>query len=647
MTRQYLLEQIDDAAVVQYYADGFEALPLDQKILIWHLYQAAIAGRDIYYDQRYRHALEMREVIEEILTHAGGIAAGVVAEIRRYAKLFWINSGPHNNLTARKFVLKCSPGELLEAARAAARNGATFPGRPGEAIEALIARLEGPFFDPRVDAMITNKAPGAGRDILAESANNLYEGVTMADIEAHTHEERYGLNSRLVKREGRLEEEVWRVGGRYGDRISAIVGHLRDARPHAAPPMQRALSALIRFYETGEDADRAAYDVAWVEDKDSAVDTINGFIENYLDARSVKGAWEALVCYVNHEKTKGLNRLAEAAPWFEARMPWDPKWRREDVVGVTARAIDVVVETGEAGPITAVGINLPNDQRIRERYGSKSVSLANINEAYDKSQPPAYRREFCWSEEEVARAERWGAEASEVTTGIHEVLGHGSGRVASHLAGQPQLFLKEHYSALEEARADLVALYFMPEPKVAEVGLLPAARQMEIVQAEYEAYARNALVQLRRVREGTTIEEDHMRNRQMIVHWLLANTRAIEVRRREGKTWYVVVDTGAFREGAGRLLGEVQRIKSEGDYAAAAALFDRHGVHFEPALRDEVVARVDRLNLPSYTGFVQPRLEAVTDAAGRIVEVRLSYPMDLERQMLEYSGKLAEAEATR
>jgi dipeptidyl-peptidase-3 len=411
--------------------------------------------------------------------------------------------------------------------------------------------------------------------------------------------------------------------------------------------MRRALEALIRFYETGEDADRVTYDIAWVQDQDSAIDTINGFIENYLDARGVKGAWEALVYYVNPQKTASLARLAEAAAWFEVRMPWDPKWRRTEVTGVTARAIDVIVETGEAGPLTAIGINLPNDQRIRETYGSKSVSLANINEAYEAAQLPAYRQEFCWSEDEIARAERWGAVSSEATTAIHEVLGHGSGRVADHLNGQPQLALKEHYSAVEEARADLVALYFLPEPKIGEIGLVPAEQQPEVVVAEYEAYARNALVQLRRMREGTTIEEDHMRNRQMIVHWLMAYTKAIEVRRRDGRTFYVMVDPQAFREGCGRLLAEVQRIKSEGDHAAAGALFETYGIHFDPALRDEIVARVDRLRLPSYTAFVQPRLTAVRDAAGLIVDVVMSYPCDLEQQMLEYSGKRAVAAATR
>ena len=634
---QYLLEQVDDAAIVQYYAHDFGSLSRDEKVLAWHLYQAALAGRDIYYDQRYRHALEMRDVLEEIVTHADGLAPGVLADIRRYLKLFWINSGPHNNLTARKFVLRCSADDLRAAAEAAARNGAQFPLGPGESLAGLLARLHGPFFDPAVDALVTSKSPGEGRDILTASANNLYDGVTMADIASF--DERHGLNSRLVKRDGQLVEEVYRVGGRYGDRIAAIVGHLRQAAALAPAATKRALEALIRFYETGADADRVAYDVAWVEDQDATVDTINGFIENYLDPRGVKGAWEGLVFFVNHTKTEGLRKLAEAAAWFEARMPWDPRWRRTDVVGVTARAIDVVVETGEAGPITAIGINLPNDQRIRERHGSKSVSLANINEAYDKSQPPAYRREFCWSAEEVARAETWGAIASEVTTAIHEVLGHGSGRVAEHLAGQPQLALKEQYSALEETRADLVALYFVPEPRIAECGLLPAADQPEIVRAEYEAYARNALVQLRRIREGTTIEEDHMRNRQAIVHWLMAHTAAIERRQRDGKTYYVVVDLDAFHEGVGRLLAEVQRIKSEGDYAAARDLFETYGAHFDPALRDEIVSRVDRLNLPSYTGFVQPRLEAIRDASGEIVDVEIAYPQDLERQMLEYSGK--------
>jgi len=646
MDRPYLLEQVDDAAVVQYYADGFDKLPLDLRIFAWHLYQAAIAGRDIFYDQKYRHAVEMREILEEVLTHPDGIDADTLAEIRRYTKLFWIHSGPHNSTTSRKFVLKCAPAAFQAAVETAAANGARFPLEPGESLGAMLTRLGPAFFDASVDSHVTNKTPDGGRDILAASANNLYDGVTMADLAAFR--EKYGLNSRLVKRAGTLTEEVYRVGGRYGGHLARIVDHLRAALEHAPAATRRALESLIRFYETGDDAHRVEYDIAFVQDEHAPVDTINGFIENYLDARGVKGAWEGIVFYVNHAKTESLRRLADAAAWFEARMPWDPQWRRTDVKGVTARAIDVIVETGEAGPMTAIGINLPNDQRIREEYGSKSVSLANITEAYEKAQLPAFRREFCWSEDEVARAEKWGAIASDATTAIHEVLGHGSGRVADHLEGQPQLALKEQYSAIEEARADLVALYFLPEPKIGEIDLVPAADQPEVVVAEYEAYARNALVQLRRIREGTTIEEDHMRNRQLIVYWLMAHTNAIEVRKRDGKTFYVMVDPQAFRDGCGRLLAEVQRIKSEGDYEAARSLFETYGVHFDGALRDEIVARVDLLKLPSYTGFVQPRLEAVRDESGRVADVRISYPRSLEQQMLEYSGKVTvEAAAAR
>jgi dipeptidyl-peptidase-3 len=429
------------------------------------------------------------------------------------------------------------------------------------------------------------------------------------------------------------------VGGRYDREIRAIIAHLEEAIPYATPSMAAALRALIRFYTTGEAADRAAYDVAWVEDKDSPVDTINGFVEVYMDARGMKGAWEALVFYVNPQKTAGIRKLAADAQWFEDRMPWAPQYRKQGVLGITANAIDVVVEAGESAPITPVGINLPNDQEIRETFGSKSVSLANVNEAYDKSTSAEFRREFAWSPEEAARAEKWISLAGELTTDLHEVIGHGSGKIAEHLKGSPQSALKEQYSAVEEARADLVALYFLPSPRLVELGLLAEADQPEIVQAEYEGYARNALVQLRRVREGTQIEEDHMRNRQMIVRWILANSSAIEQRRRDGKTYYVVVDTLAFQESVGRLLAEVQRIKAEGDYPAARMLFETYGIHFEAALRDEVVARVDHLNMPSYTGFVQPKLQPITGPGGTITDVTISYPMDLKTQMLEYSGR--------
>jgi dipeptidyl-peptidase-3 len=635
--RTYLLERVDDASVVQLYADGFDALPLREKTLIWHLSQAAIAGRDIFIDQKHRDALEMRGVIDQIMAHPQGVDAAAMTAISRYAKLFWLNNGPYNNLTARKFVLVLQPPALAAAARAAEQAGARFELRPGESLDAKLARLQPMFLDPAVDPIVTSKTPTGGKDILEASANNLYSNVKMADLEGFI--EKHGLNSRLVKRaDGTLVEEVYKIDGRYGAQIAEVVRLLEAAIPFASEPSANALRALIQFYRTGDEADRARYDIAWVQDKDSPVDTINGFIEVYLDPRGIKGGWEALVFYVNREKTARIRKLADNAQWFEDHMPWDPAYRKPNVTGIVANAIDVVIETGDAGPVTPVGINLPNDQAIRERYGSKSVALSNVREASERSTPGSMRSEFTWAQDESDRGERFGAFAAELHTDMHEVIGHASGRMAGSLKSTPQQALKEYFSALEEGRADLVGLYFLPDAKLVELGILSAADQDAIVRAQYESYTRNALVQLRRVREGTQIEEDHMRNRQLIVRWLMANTKAIEQRTRDGKSYLVMTDASAFREGSGRLLAELQRIKAEGDYAAAKALFERYGVHFDPKLRDEVVRRVDALNLPSYGGFVQPRLTPVTDASGRITDVKISYPMDLTAQMLEYSG---------
>ncbi len=634
-TRRYLLEQIEEAAVVQLYADGFERLPLQEKTLVYHLYRAALAGRDIYYDQRHRHNLGIRHLLEQVLRYSKGVPSATLAELTRYTKLFWLNTGPYNNLTARKFLLGLDRQRLIEAMEVAAINGADFQ-LAGETIAARVERYARMLFDPDFEPMVTCKTPGDGIDILSASANNLYDGVTMADLDGF--EEKNQLNARLAKRDGTLVEEVYKVGGLYDRELSEIVRHLRNAIPLAPEPFAKALSGLVTWYETGLDSDREAFDIAWVQNRDSAVDTMNGFIEVYMDARGMKGAWEGIVYYTNHEKTAKIRTLAEHAQWFEDHMPIDPKYRKPIVQGVSAQAIEVVVEAGDSGPITPIGVNLPNDQRIREQYGSKSVSLSNVLDAYEQSMPDAFRHEFAWDDAEVERAKRWGGFAGELTTEIHEVLGHGSGRMAEHIAVTPQDLLKEQYSALEETRADLVALWFVADPYLAQIGLVPSDEQRAVVQTEYEAYARNALTQLRRVRVGAQLEEDHMRNRQAIVHWLLANTKAIDVRRRDDKTYFVVVDTDAFHDGVGVLLAEVQRIKSEGDYAAAKELFETYGVHFDPDMRDEIVARVDHLKLPSYTGFVMPKLEAVTDASGSITDVKISYPCDLTTQMLEYSA---------
>jgi len=620
--RKYLLERVADASVVQLYADGFSSLPLKQKALIWHLYQAAIAGRDIFIDQKHKDSLEMRGIIERIVASPQGVDAATLAEVQRYTKLFWLNNGPYNNLTARKFVLTCTPDAFAAAAKTAGADAAA------------IARLQPMFFDPSVDPIVTNKSPGAGKDILRSSANNLYSGVAMADLQGF--EEKYGLNSRLVKQNGKLVEEVYRIDGRYGKYITEVVKHLEAAKAFAEPPMARALDALVAFYRSGEVKDRQAYDIAWVQDKESPVDTINGFIEVYLDPRGIKGGWEGLVFYVNQEKTARIKIIATNAQWFEDHMPWDVKYRKASVQGIVANAIDVVVETGDSGPVTPVGINLPNDQAIREKFGSKSVALSNVTDAYARSTPGNMRSEFAWSPEEAERAAKHAEEAGNLTTDMHEVIGHASGQQAPGKAN-PQALIKEEFSALEEGRADLVGLYFIADPKMVELGIIPATDHDGMVRAEYESYTRNALVQLRRMREGTQIEEDHMRNRQMIVRWLMANTKAVEERTRDGKTYLVMVDPKLFRDGVGQLLAEVQRIKSEGDYAAAKKLFSTYGVHFDPKLRDQIVSRVDTLNLPSYSGFVMPKLTPVT-TNGQLTDVTISYPMDLTQQMLEYSG---------
>ena len=634
-TRPYLLERIDDAAVVQLYADGFPALPTDQKVLMWHLYQAALAGRDIYYDQRYRHNLEMRDLLEALVTYEHALQPATRAEVWRYTKLFWLNSGGYNNLTARKFVLRLSEAALVEAVEAAARAGAPVRPAAGETAAGLARRLAPFLLDVSVDPMVTQKTPGPGGDILRDSANNLYAGVTEADLDGF--EERYPLNSRLVKQDAGLVEEVYRTTGRYGAELSRIVRHLEAAIPLATPSFGAALAALVQWYRTGEDTDRIAFDIAWVKATDSPVDTMNGFIEVYMDARGIKGAWEGLVYYINVEKTSRIRRLAEQAQWFEDRMPIAPAYRKPVVLGVTATAIDVVVEAGDSGPITPIGVNLPNDQRVREVHGSKSVTLSNVTEAYERSTTDEYRHEFTWDDAEFARAKLWGATAGELATEIHEVLGHGSGRMAEGVTAQPQELLKEQYSALEETRADLVALYFCADPRLAELDIVPAEHHAEIVRTEYEAFARTALVQLRRVREGTQLEEDHMRNRQAIVHWLLAHTDAISVRIRDGRTFHVLESVERFRQGVGEMLREVQRIKSEGDYAAARALFETYGVHFDAELRNEIVGRVDRLNLPSYTGFVMPTLTPVHGPGGEITDVRISYSCNFAEQMLSYS----------
>ncbi|MCA9138623.1 MAG: hypothetical protein KDB00_17750 [Planctomycetales bacterium] len=641
-SRKYLLDRVDDVAIVQLYVDGFDQLTLKEKTLIYHLSQAAIAGRDIYIDQRYRYSLRIRSVLEQILTHPDGIDDETIAAIRKYMKLFWVNNGPHSSLTAQKNLLECSDQALRDAARQAAKNGANLPADDDE----LTKRLDeiGPvLFDPNFETHVTQKSPGEGIDILTASANNLYDNVTTADLDGF--KERYPLNSQLVKGDdGQLIERVYRSGldslvpaGMYAEPITNIIKHLESAIPFATPEMARALGALVHYYRTGEAADFYGYNIAWVADKDSPVDTINGFIEVYMDARGMKGSWESAVYFNDPIKMDMIQKFADNAQWFEDHMPYDKQFRKESVKGISAKAIQVVMETGDSGPVTPIGINLPNDAAVRQRYGSKSVSLSNVMEAYEKASTRTARAEFCFDDAEFERADKWKSIALALEVNMHEVIGHASGQVNAGI--DPAASIKEYYSALEEGRADLVALYFIGNPKLIELGLVDNEDDLREMQlAAYEAYTRNVMTQLRRIKSGTTIEEDHMRNRQMIVSWLAVNTGAIKVDVRDGKTFFRVADVAAWHQGVADLLAEVQRIKSEGDRPSAERLMKDFAININVELRDEVLRRYADLDQPAYTGFVQPELHAVTDDDGNITDITISYPQDLETQMLKWSG---------
>ncbi|GAB4151823.1 MAG: dihydrofolate reductase [Planctomycetota bacterium] len=639
--RVYELDRVDGTAVVQLYADGFDGLSLENKLLAYHLSQAAIAGRDIAIDQRFAYNLGIRNVLEAVWQVREELPERIRAEFERYTKLFWIHNGIHNNLSTRKELLRLSREDFLAATSAAAVAGFDLsPPRlaPARSLEEIYSILT----DPSTFLSVTDKSPENGADPLAQSCNNLYVGIASADLASF--EEHYGLNSRLVKdADGRIREEVYRCGdgkdvppGLYAYRIAAVNRHLRDALPYAPLPTRKALELLIRYNETGDPADWRAFNIAWVQDRDSVVDFSLGFIEVYLDARGIKGAWQGVISFRNEEKTKEIAALAAKAQWFEDRMPWEERFKKKEVKGISARAISVITETGDCGPITPIGVNLPNDADIRRDYGSKSVNLSNVVEAYNKTTGKGAAREFSFSEEEAARAEKYASAMDDLHTNLHEVVGHASGQVLPGI-GNPAQVLGTYYSTLEEARADLVGLYWISDPELRAMGLVP---NQDAALAKYEAYARNALIQLRRIPEGGKIEEDHMRNRQMIVHWLIRHGGGVKVERRDGKTYYRVSSAEAFREGCGRLLAEVMRIKATGDAAAGRALVENYGTKVDPALRAEVLERLRTLNLPSVTGFVQPELDLVRGDDGKIADVRVRYPCDLAAQMLRWSGNL-------
>ena len=633
--RQVILGEEGRITLLQLYADGFDTLPLRDRTLAYHLYQAAVAGRDIAWDQTHRDALTIRRLVGAVLSNPRGVAAETLAKIRRYARLLWLNNGPYYTRTKDRFPAEFTRQELVEALAVARGNGAAL-----QDAGAALARVERFLFDPRVEPLSTNKTPPPGGDILLDSGNNLYAGVSTGDLEHF--EEQYPLNSRLVKQEGRLEEEVFRAGralddgweippGRHGARLAEVIRHLEAAAAVAEGRQQDSLLTLIEYYRTGDPATFDEASIAWLE-ANPEVDLIHGFIETYLDARGVKGQYEGLVTYRNPEATRVLHVLAENAQHFEDAAPWKAKYKKTWGRIPVANAVNVLVGIGHAGPNVPLGINLPNSQSIRETHGSKSVFLVNVMDAVSAALSDRALEAFVPPEEQAAeRAYR--RQVGQVMVGLHEVVGHGSGKVSPDLAGDPSDHLKETYATLEEARAELVALHHVFDPVLVQTGLLPHPAAAEVA---LRGYLRGDLLQLRRVETGDRFDDDHMRATHLIAEFLRTGCGCVEMRVIDGARFPVITDLEKAREAVAKLLTEVMRIKAEGDYKAARTLVDTYAVHFDPALRDEVVRRAREAGIPQFYAFHMPGIVALRDETGAILDVLLDDAEDFDAMMLRW-----------
>ncbi len=637
--RRYLAGQAGPFAIVQYYADGFDQLTPQQRMLAYYLSQAGIAGDPIFYDQVSPYGLELKQLLEGIWTHPLGIGAATLKRIQDYTQLFWIQHGNYYQDSSQKFLPEFTPEELRGAAHQAFRNGANFGVRDQKGLDALLARLNKPIFDAAYRPMLTVKSPPAGQDLLSASGNNYYENVSLGELD--NFDERYPLNSRVEKLGGKLFEDVWRAGtpdgkvppGRYAAYIERMIANLSQAAAIADPAQADALRKLIRYYQTGDPADWRAYSVAWVQ-APATVDATNGFIETYMDARSRKGAFESVVSFVDSSETQLVRELAANAQYFENRAPWAEMYKKQGVRPPLANVITVVSESGDCGPISPSGINLPNEQDIRQVYGTKSMLLFNISSAFAEATGQIAIDEFSSSEEERERAHKYYAEARRLMVAMHEVLGHGSGKVSDSLTADPRSYLKEYYSTLEESRADLVALWDFSDPKLAELGV---QNQEELMKAAYDAEARAGLTLLYRYPQGSQVIEDHDRGTQMIVRYLMDKYHCIEPVTIGEKLYLRVNDYQKMHEGVGALLAELMRIKAEGDYKAIQSLVNSYGVNLDPAWRDEVVRRGRAINLPTRGAFLSPIIEPVRDAAHHVVDAKIRYPVDLADVMLTYS----------
>ncbi len=642
----YLTEQFADSRVLRYQIPGFDELPIAQKQLAYYLYEAALSGRDIIWDQKYKHNLVIRRTLETVYkSYKGDKSRDEFKRLHEYLKLLWFARGIHHDYSSQKY----TPGFSAEFFAAAVRESDTsaLPLQEGEDVEALIKKLTPILFDPAVDAKRVNRELGI--DQVAGSAVNFYEGVTQAEVEAFykaaakgdgPEPVSHGLNSKLVKQDGKLVEKVWKVGGMYGPAIEKMVYWLERAVTVAENPAQKdALSKLVTYYKTGDLKAWDDYNIAWVKDTDSRLDVVNGFIEVYNDPLGYKATFESVVSIKDMNASKRISTIGESAQWFEDNSPIEEKHKKKDVKGISAKVITVVVESGDAAPTTPIGINLPNANWIRQKHGSKSVNLGNIVGAYDESRKSSgLLDEFAASPEEIERGRKYGPLASKLKVDMHEVIGHASGALEPGVK-TPKETLKSYASALEEGRADLVALYFVLDPKLVELGLMPS---LDVGKAAYDSYIRNGLmIQLSRLELGDDIEESHMRNRQLVAKWAFEHgekDKVIERVERDGKTYFVIRDYDKLRGLFGELLRELQRIKSTGDYEAGKKLIEGYGVKVDPALHKQVKERYAKLGIAPYSGFIQPRL-VPTMAGEEIVDVKVEYPEDFTAQQLEYSEK--------
>lgn len=640
----WIVDRFDDVKVLRYQVPGFEELSLQEKMLVYYLNQAALCGRDIMFDQNFKYNLAIRRTLEAIYKNYDGDKADPQwVGFEKYLKKVWFANGIHHHYSNQKFVPAFSSeyfDKLLAVTPAE-----SLPAEYGDKAQ-LAALLKPVIFDAELYALRVDQR--AGVDMIKSSAANYYEGVTQKEVEdfyaamADPKDKTpvsYGLNSKLVKEDGKLVEKVWRVGGMYSPAIEKIVFWLEKAAQVANPTQKATLQSLINFYRTGDLREFDKFNVQWVSDTNSMVDFVCCFTETYGDPLGYKASWEALINFKNMEATKRTEIISGAAQWFEDNSPIDDKYKKAVVKGVSAKVITASMLGGDCYPATPIGINLPNANWIRRDHGSKSVTIENITKAYaEAAKGNGFMEEFMLREEDRARIKQHGGLGDNLHTDMHECLGHGSGVLAPGIKGDE---LKNYGSSLEETRADLFALYYMGDPKMIELGIVPSN---DVAKSQYATYIMNGMMtQFTRIELGHNVEQAHMRNRKLIAEWCYENGQAdnvIEKVIKDGKTYIVINDFDKLRELFGKMLREVQRIKSEGDYAAGKALIEKYGVKIDQVLHAEVLERYARLNLEPYSGFVNPVYTPIMEN-GEIVDIKIEYSQDYTDQMLEYSDKFS------